>query len=156
MLANKRAHDHNPRKHMTCCRNINFVTHGFGAPTNYNAAGPLGNQFATPFGDPYRVSSVGFSLGGLWSGITSFVGNIGKVAAPVLPGLVQVGVGTLIGPKQEAPSQQPPQSQFTQVTGQTQAQIDAAKTEKSNTAVYVAVGAVALIAAYYFLSKRRR
>lgn len=137
-------------------RSVNFITNGFGAPTNYTAAGPLGNQFASPFGDPYRVSSVGFSLGGLWSGFTNLIGGIGKAAAPALPGLVQVGVGTLIGPKQQPQTQQPPQSQFTQVTGQTQAQIDAAKTEKSNTAVYVAVGVVALVAAYYFLSKRRR
>jgi LPXTG-motif cell wall-anchored protein len=42
------------------------------------------------------------------------------------------------------------------VTADTQAQQDAAKAEKSNTIIYVAVGAVALIAAYYFISKRRR
>ena len=132
-------------------RNVEYITNGFGA-SNYTPAGPLGNQFITPYGDPYRVDGVGFSLGGIWSGITNFVGNIGKVAAPILPGLVQVGVGTLIGPKQQAPTQQPSQSQFTQVTGQAQAQ----QVQQSNTAIYVAVGAAALIAAYFLLSKRRR
>jgi multisubunit Na+/H+ antiporter MnhB subunit len=63
-----------------------------------------------------------------------------------------VGVGSLLNKAPQTTTQQPSQSQFTQVTGQAQAQ----QVEKSNTAVYVAVGAVALIAAYYFISKRRR
>jgi hypothetical protein len=97
------------------------------------------------------VDSVGFSLGGVFSSIGNVLGGIGKVFAPALPGLAQVGVGSLLNkPKQT--TQQPSQSQFTQATGQAQAQ----QVEKSNTAIYVAVGAVALIAAYYFISKRRR
>lgn len=134
-------------------RNVQYITNGFGAPTNYNIPGPMGNQFATPFGDPYRVDGVGFSLGGVFSSIGNLLGGVGKVIAPVLPGLAQVGVGSLLNkaPKTST-SQQPSQSQFTQVTEQAQVQ----QVEKSNTAIYVAVGAAALIAAYFLLSKRRR
>lgn len=135
-------------------RSVNFVSNGFGA-SNYTPAGPFGNQFITPYGDPYRVNSVGFSLSGIWSGLTNLVGNIGKVAAPIIPGLAQVGVSKLIGPSQQPQAQQPSQSQFTQVSSQAAAQQANVETEKSNTAVYIAVGAVALVAAYYFLSKRR-
>jgi hypothetical protein len=52
-------------------------------------------------------------------------------------------------------AQQPSQSQFTQVSSQAAAQQANVETEKSNTVVYIAVGAVALFTAYYFLSKRR-
>ena len=135
-------------------RSVNFVSNGFGA-SNYTPAGPFGNQFITPYGDPYRVNSVGFSLSGIWSGLTNLVGNIGKVAAPIIPGLAQVGVSKLIGPTQQPQAQQPSQSQFTQVSSQAAAQQTNVETEKSNTVVYIAVGAVALVAAYYFLSKRR-
>jgi hypothetical protein len=135
-------------------RSVNFVSNGFGA-SNYTPAGPFGNQFITPYGDPYRVNSVGFSLSGIWSGLTNLVGNIGKVAAPIIPGLAQVGVSKLIGPTQQPQAQQPSQSQFTQVSSQAAAQQANVETEKSNTVVYIAVGAVALVAAYYFLSKRR-
>jgi hypothetical protein len=138
-------------------RNVSYITNGFGNPVNYHVPGPMGNQFASPFGDPYRVQGVNFGLGDIWSGFTNIVGSIGKIAAPVLPGLAQVGVGSLLNkPKQTTAAQQPSQSQFTQVTADTQAQQDAAAAEKSNTIIYVAVGAVALIAAYYFISKRRR
>jgi hypothetical protein len=134
-------------------RNVNYITNGFGA-SNYTPAGPLGNQFITPYGDPYRVDSVGFSLGGVFSAIGNVLGGVGKVIAPVLPGLAQVGVGSLLNKSSQAvaANQQPSQSQFTQVTGQAQVQ----QAEKSNTAIYVAVGAAALIAAYFLLSKRRR
>ena len=135
-------------------RSVNFVSNGFGA-SNYTPAGPFGNQFITPYGDPYRVNSVGFSLSGIWSGLTNLVGNIDKVAAPIIPGLAQVGVSKLIGPTQQPQAQQPSQSQFTQVSSQAAAQQANIQTEKSNTVVYIAVGAVALVAAYYFLSKRR-
>lgn len=134
-------------------RNVEYITNGFGAPTNYNIPGPMGNQFATPFGDPYRVDGVSGFLGNVLGSIGNVLGGVGKVLAPVLPGLAQVGVGSLLNkaPKTTA-SQQTSQSQFTQVTEQAQVQ----QTEKSNTAIYVAVGAAALIAAYFFLSKRRR
>jgi hypothetical protein len=137
-------------------RKVQYITNGFGNPVNYHVPGPMGNQFATPFGDPYRINGVGFSLGGLFTGLGDIIGGVFKVASPVLPGLVQVGVGSLINKPKQTTQQQPSQSQFTQVTEQTQAQIDTAKAEKSNTIIYVAVGAVALIAAYYFISKRRR
>jgi hypothetical protein len=115
----------------------------------------MGNQFATPFGDPYRVDGVSGFLGNVLGSIGNVLGGVGKVLAPVLPGLAQVGIGSLLNKNPNtgvAGPQQPSQSQFTQVTEQAQVQ----QTEKSNTAIYVAVGAAALIAAYFFLSKRRR
>ena len=137
-------------------RNVQYITSGFGNPVNYHVPGPMGNQFATPFGDPYRIDGVGFSIGGFFGGLGNLLGGIGKFAAPILPGLAQVGVGSLLNKPNQPTQQQPSQSQFTQVTEQTQAQQAAAAAEKSNTIIYVAVGAVALIAAYYFISKRRR
>ena len=137
-------------------RNVQYITSGFGNPVNYHVPGPMGNQFATPFGDPYRIDGVGFSLGGLFTGLGDIIGGVFKVASPALPGLVQVGVGSLINKPKQPAQQQPSQSQFTQVTEQAQAQQAAVAAEKSNTIIYVAVGAVALIAAYYFISKRRR
>ena len=137
-------------------RNVQYITNGFGNPVNYHVPGPMGNQFASPYGDPYRIDGVGFSLGGFFSGLGNLVGGIGKFAAPILPGLVQVGVGSLINKPKQTPQQQPSQSQFTQVTEQAQAQQVAAAAEKSNTAIYIAAGAVALFVAYYFISKRRR
>jgi hypothetical protein len=138
-------------------RNVQYITNGFGNPVNYHIPGPMGNQFASPYGDPYRIDGVGFSLGGVFSSLGNLLGNIGKFAAPVLPGLVQVGVGSLINkPKETSQQQQPSQSQFTQVTEQAQSQQAIAAAEKSNTAIYIAAGAVALFVAYYFISKRRR
>jgi hypothetical protein len=141
-------------------RHVEYITNGFGA-SNYTPAGPLGNQFITPYGDPYRIDGVGDLLGTIVGGITNVLGGIGKIATPLLPGLVQVGVGSLLNksPQQQQTStstQQPSQSQFTQATGQTQAQIDAAAAEKANMVIYVTAGAVALFVAYYFISKRRR
>ena len=157
MLAISIAHDHNPSQYMAY-RSVNFVSNGFGAPVNYHVPGAMGTQFASPFGDPYRVQgTAGLTdfLSSAWKGLTGLVGGVGKIAAPVLPGLAQVGVSTLLTPKAAVQTQQPSQSQFTQVTSQAQAQAQAASAEKSNTIIYVAVGAAALIAAYYFLSKRR-
>jgi hypothetical protein len=137
-------------------RKVQYITNGFGNPVNYHVPGPMGNQFASPYGDPYRIDGVGFSLGGIFSGLGNLLGGIGKFAAPVLPGLVQVGVGSLINKPKQPTQQQPSQSQFTQVTEQAQAQQATAAAEKSNTIIYVAAGAVALFVAYYFISKRRR
>lgn len=137
---------------MRSSRTVNFITHGFGAPSNYTPAGPMGNQFAAPYGDPYRVQSVS----GVWDVITGIASGIGKFIAPVLPGVAQAGVSSLLAPKPMVTTQPSSQSPFTQAAGQTQAQIDAAKAEKANTGVYIAVGVVALAAAYYFISKRRR
>jgi hypothetical protein len=134
-------------------RNVEYITNGFGA-SNYTPAGPLGNQFITPYGDPYRVQGVSGIVDSILGSVGNILGAVGKIAAPILPGLAQVGVGSLLNksPQAAAANQQPSQSQFTQVTGQAQVQ----QAEKSNTAIYVAVGAAALIAAYFLLSKRRR
>ena len=137
-------------------RKVQYITNGFGNPVNYHVPGPMGNQFATPFGDPYRIDGVGFSIGGFFGGLGNLLGGIGKFAAPVLPGLVQVGVGSLINKPKQTTQQQPSQSQFTQVTEQAQSQQSIAAAEKSNTAIYIAAGAVALFVAFYFISKRRR
>lgn len=137
---------------MRSSRPVNFITNGFGVPSNYTPAGPMGNQFAAPYGDPYRVQAVS----GIWDVFTGIASSVGKFIAPVLPGVAQVGVSSLLAPKPIATAQATSQSAFTQATGQTQAQIDAAKAEKANTGVYIAVGVVALAAAYYFISKRRR
>jgi len=139
-------------------RPINFISNGFGNPVNYHVPGPMGNQFASPYGDPYRVDGVGGLLGNILGGITNVLGGIGKIATPLLPGLVQVGAGLLLNknPQQGQQQQQPSQSQFTQATTDAQAQQAAADAEKSNMVIYVAAGAVALFVAYYFISKRRR
>ena len=137
-------------------RNVQYITNGFGNPVNYHVPGPMGNQFASPYGDPYRIDGVGFSLGGIFTGLGNVLGGVFKIAAPVLPGLVQVGVGSLINKPKQTTQQQPSQSQFTQVTEQAQSQQAIAAAEKSNTAIYIAAGAVALFVAYYFISKRRR
>lgn len=141
-------------------RNVQYITNGFGNPVNYHVPGPMGNQFASPYGDPYRIDGVGFSIGGFFGGLGNLLGGIGKFAAPILPGLVQVGAGLLLKktPQQQQGStaQSPSQSQFTQASADAQAQQAAAAAEKSNTAIYIAAGAVALFVAYYFISKRRR
>ena len=141
-------------------RKVQYITNGFGNPVNYHVPGPMGNQFATPFGDPYRIDGVGFSIGGFFGGLGNLLGGIGKFAAPVLPGLVQVGAGLLLNKTpqqgQQQQQQQPSQSQFTQAAVDAQAQQAAAAAEKSNMAIYIAAGAVALFVAFYFISKRRR
>ena len=137
-------------------RNVQYITNGFNDPVTYHVPGPMGNQFASPYGDPYRIDGVGFSLGGIFSSLGNVLGSVFKVAAPVLPGLVQVGVGSLINKPKQTPQQQPSQSQFTQAAVEAQTQQTNVAAEKSNTIIYVAAGAVALFVAYYFISKRRR
>ena len=137
-------------------RNVQYITNGFNDPVNYHVPGPMGNQFASPYGDPYRIDGVGFSLGGIFSSLGNVLGSVFKVAAPILPGLVQVGVGSLINKPKQTTQQQPSQSQFTQAAVEAQTQQTNAAAEKSNTAIYIAAGAVALFVAFYFISKRRR
>ena len=141
-------------------RSVNFISNGFGNPVNYHVPGPMGNQFAPPYGDPYRVDGVGNILGNIVGGITNVLGGIGKIATPLLPGLVQVGAGLLLNktPQQQQGStaQSPSQSQFTQASTDAQAQQATAAAEKANMVIYVTAGAVALFVAYYFISKRRR
>ena len=141
-------------------RSVNFIANGFGNPVNYHVPGPMGNQFATPYGDPYRIDGVGGLIGTIIGGVTNVLGGIGKIATPLLPGLVQVGAGLLLNktPQQQQGStaQSPSQSQFTQASTDAQAQQAAAAAEKANMVIYVTAGAVALFVAYYFISKRRR
>jgi hypothetical protein len=143
-------------------RPINFISSGFGNPVNYHVPGPMGNQFASPYGDPYRIDGVGDLIGSIVGGVTTVLGGIGKIATPLLPGLVQVGAGLLLNktPQQQqqqtSTTQQTSQSQFTQASNDAQAQQVAAAAEKSNMVIYVAAGAVALFVAFYFISKRRR
>ncbi len=141
-------------------RNVQYIANGFGNPVNYHVPGPMGNQFASPYGDPYRVDGVGGLIGSIIGGVTNVLGGIGKFATPLLPGLVQVGAGLLLNktPQQQqgSTSQSPSQSQFTQAATDAQAQQAAAAAEKANMVIYVTAGAVALFVAYYFISKRRR
>jgi hypothetical protein len=141
-------------------RNVQYISNGFGTPVNYHVPGPMGNQFASPYGDPYRVNGVGDLLGTIVGGITNVLGGIGKIATPLLPGLVQVGAGLLLNktPQQQQGStaQSPSQSQFTQASTDAQVQQATAAAEKANMVIYVTAGAVALFVAYYFISKRRR
>jgi hypothetical protein len=141
-------------------RHVQYIANGFGNPVNYHVPGPMGNQFASPYGDPYRIDGVGFSIGGFFGGLGNILGGIGKIATPLLPGLVQVGAGLLLNktPQQQQGSttQSPSQSQFTQASTDAQAQQAAAAAEKANMVIYVTAGAVALFVAYYFISKRRR
>jgi len=141
-------------------RNVQYIANGFGNSVNYHVPGPMGNQFASPYGDPYRVDGVGDLIGSIIGGVTNVLGGIGKIATPLLPGLVQVGAGLLLNktPQQQqgSTSQSPSQSQFTQASTDAQAQQAAAAAEKANMVIYVTAGAVALFVAYYFISKRRR
>jgi hypothetical protein len=139
-------------------RHVQYIANGFGNPVNYHVPGPMGNQFASPYGDPYRVDGVGDLIGSIIGGVTNVLGGIGKIATPLLPGLVQVGAGLLLNktPQQGSTTQSPSQSQFTQASNDAQAQQAAAAAEKANMVIYVTAGAVALFVAYYFISKRRR
>lgn len=135
-------------------RSINYVTHGFGAPVNYNIPGPLGNQFATPFGDPYRVQSVN----GIGDVFTSIASGIGKIITPLLPiatPIAGVAVSSLLTPKPQAPVTSTPQSRFDTAAEQAAAVQASAAAEKSNQTVYLVAGGVALVALFYFLSKRK-
>ena len=139
-------------------RHVQYIANGFGNPVNYHVPGPMGNQFASPYGDPYRVDGVGDLIGSIIGGVTNVLGGIGKIATPLLPGLVQVGAGLLLNktPQQGSTTQSPSQSQFTQASTDAQAQQATAAAEKANMVIYVTAGAVALFVAYYFISKRRR
>ena len=136
-------------------RSVNFISNGF---TNYNIPGPMGNQFATPFGDPYRIDGVGT----FWGSVGSVIGNvgtgIGKVVTPLLPALVPIAgsaVAGLLTKSPSIPTQQSPQSNFTVAQQQAIAQQQGVDAEKSNQTVYLIAGGVALLALFYFMSKRK-
>ena len=136
-------------------RSVNFISNGF---TNYNIPGPMGNQFATPFGDPYRIDGVGSFWGSVGSAIGSVGTGIGKVVTPLLPALVPIAgsaVAGLLTKSPSMPTQQSPQSNFTVAAEQAVAQQQGVAAEKSNQTVYLIAGGVALLALFYFMSKRK-
>ena len=136
-------------------RSVNFISNGW---TNYDIPGPMGNQFATPFGDPYRIDGVG----SFWGSVGNVIGNvgtgIGKVVTPLLPALVPIAgsaVAGLLTKSPSIPTQQSPQSNFTVAQQQAIAQQQGVAAEKSNQTVYLIAGGVALLALFYFMSKRK-
>ena len=136
-------------------RSVNFISNGF---TNYNIPGPMGNQFATPFGDPYRIDGVGSFWGSVGSAIGSVGTGIGKVVTPLLPALVPIAgsaVAGLLIKSPSMPTQQSSQSGFTVAQQQAVAQQQGVAAEKSNQTVYLIAGGVALLALFYFMSKRK-
>lgn len=136
-------------------RSVNFISNGF---TNYNIPGPMGNQFATPFGDPYRIDGVGSFWGSVGSAIGNVGTGIGKVVTPLLPALVPIAgsaVAGLLTKSPSIPTQQSPQSNFTVAQQQAIAQQQGIAAEKSNQTVYLIAGGVALLALFYFMSKRK-
>jgi hypothetical protein len=136
-------------------RSVNFISNGF---TNYNIPGPMGNQFATPFGDPYRIDGVGSFWGSVGSAIGNVGTGIGKVVTPLLPALVPIAgsaVAGLLTKSPSIPTQQSPQSNFTVAQQQAVAQQQGIAAEKSNQTVYLIAGGVALLALFYFMSKRK-
>lgn len=136
-------------------RSVNFISNGW---TNYDIPGPMGNQFATPFGDPYRIDGVGSFWGSVGSAIGSVGTGIGKVVTPLLPALVPIAgsaVAGLLTKSPSMPTQQSPQSNFTVAQQQAIAQQQGVAAEKSNQTVYLIAGGVALLALFYFMSKRK-
>ena len=136
-------------------RSVNFISNGW---TNYDIPGPMGNQFATPFGDPYRIDGVGSFWGSVGSAIGSVGTGIGKVVTPLLPALVPIAgsaVAGLLTKSPSMPTQQSPQSNFTVAQQQAIAQQQGIAAEKSNQTVYLIAGGVALLALFYFMSKRK-
>ena len=136
-------------------RSVNFISNGW---TNYNIPGPMGNQFATPFGDPYRIDGVGSFWGSVGSAIGNVGTGIGKVVTPLLPALVPIAgsaVAGLLTKSPSIPTQQSPQSNFTVAQQQAIAQQQGIAAEKSNQTVYLIAGGVALLALFYFMSKRK-
>jgi hypothetical protein len=139
-------------------RSVDFVSNGWGGGSNYSIPGPLGTQFASPFGDPYRVASMNGFLGSIGSAIGSIGSGLGKLIMPALPILAPVTgvvVGGLLAPKPQAPAQQPSQSNFTVASQQAAAEQAAIAAEKSNTTVYLIAGGVALVA-LYLMTRRRK
>ena len=133
-------------------RSVNFVTNGFSA-SNYTPAGPFGNQFITPYGDPYRVQAVG----GVGSVLGSIATGIGKVITPLLPiatPIAGVAISSLLNKQPAQPAAQPskPIEAAAMQTSQAQASAAAAKSDNK---VYLVAGGVALLALFYFMSKRK-
>ena len=136
-------------------RSVNFISNGW---TNYDIPGPMGNQFATPFGDPYRIDGVGSFWGSVGSAIGTVGSGLGKIVTPLLPALVPIAgsaVAGLLIKSPSMPTQQSSQSGFTVAQQQAVAQQQGVAAEKSNQTVYLIAGGVALLALFYFMSKRK-
>ena len=132
-------------------RSVNYVSNGW---SNYNIPSQLGNQFATPFGDPYRVQSTD----GFFDFVGSIASGIGKLVTPLLPiatPIAGAAVSSLLTKSPQAPVQSTPQSRFDTAAEQAAAIQASAAAEKSNQTVYLVAGGVALIALFYFMSKRK-
>ena len=130
-------------------RSVNYVSNGW---TNYNIPSPMGNQFATPFGDPYRVQSTD----GFFDFVGSIASGIGKLVTPLLPiatPIAGAAVTSLLNKPGTQPTQQPTNPIDAAAFQASQAQ--AAAAAKSDNTVYMVAGGVALIALFYFMSKRK-
>jgi hypothetical protein len=131
-------------------RSVNYVSNGW---SNYNIPGPMGNQFATPFGDPYRVQGTGGILGTLGS----IASGVGKVITPLLPiatPIAGVAVSSLLNKPSTRPAAQPTNPIDAAAMQTSQAQVAAANAKSDNT-VYLVAGGAALLALFYFLSRRK-
>ena len=131
-------------------RSVNYVSNGW---TNYNIPSPLGNQFATPFGDPYRVQGTA----GILDTLGSIASGIGKLVTPLLPiatPIAGAAVSSLLNKPSTQPTAQPSNPIDAAAFQASQAQAAAAAAKSDNT-VYMVAGGVALIALFYFMSKRK-
>jgi hypothetical protein len=131
-------------------RSVNYVSNGW---SNYNIPGPMGNQFATPFGDPYRVQGTG----GILDTLGSIASGVGKVITPLLPiatPIAGVAVSSLLNKPSTRPAAQPTNPIDAAAMQTSQAQAAAANAKSDNT-VYLVAGGAALLALFYFLSRRK-
>jgi hypothetical protein len=131
-------------------RSVNYVSNGW---SNYNIPGPMGNQFATPFGDPYRVQGTG----GVLDVLGSIASGVGKVITPLLPiatPIAGVAVSSLLNKPSTRPAAQPTNPIDAAAMQTSQAQVAAANAKSDNT-VYLVAGGAALLALFYFLSRRK-
>jgi hypothetical protein len=131
-------------------RSVNYVSNGW---SNYNIPGPMGNQFATPFGDPYRVQGTG----GILDTLGSIASGVGKVITPLLPiatPIAGVAVSSLLNKPSTRPAAQPTNPIDAAAMQTSQAQAAAANAKSDNT-VYLFAGGAALLALFYFLSRRK-
>jgi len=131
-------------------RSVNYVSNGW---SNYNIPGPMGNQFATPFGDPYRVQGTG----GVLDVLGSIASGVGKVITPLLPiatPIAGVAVSSLLNKPSTRPAAQPTNPIDVAAMQTSQAQAAAANAKSDNT-VYLFAGGAALLALFYFLSRRK-
>jgi|LakMenEpi03Aug12_release.lakeMendotaPanAssembly.Ray.scaffolds.fasta_scaffold198958_4 hypothetical protein len=131
-------------------RSVNYVSNGW---SNYNIPGPMGNQFATPFGDPYRVQGTG----GVLDVLGSIASGVGKVITPLLPiatPIAGVAVSSLLNKPSTRPAAQPTNPIDAAAMQTSQAQAAAANAKSDNT-VYLVAGGAALLALFYFLSRRK-